>query len=81
MWAGSWLFRSPGLYVLAGKMARWFVPRLPRFLLYNRFNAWGQERELPLMPRNSFRELYQQRNDAPSKSAAARRDGSPSRGK
>ncbi len=50
----------PGLYVAAGKVARWLVPRLPRFVLYNRFNAWGRQRELPPFPPKSFRELYEE---------------------
>ena len=37
------------------------VPWMPRLLVYNRFNAWGRQRELPPMPRYSFRELYRQR--------------------
>ncbi|HUY93365.1 MAG TPA: lactate utilization protein B [Pirellulales bacterium] len=46
------------LYTLAGKLARAIVPRLPRFMIYNRLNAWGQKRELPVFPQQSFRELY-----------------------
>jgi L-lactate dehydrogenase complex protein LldF len=49
---------SRSLYVLAGKLARRIMPLLPRFLLYNRFNAWGRQRELPRVPRRSFREQY-----------------------
>ncbi len=46
------------LYNLAGKLARCLVPLMPRFLLYNRLNDWGKQRELPLFPKHSFRELY-----------------------
>ena len=46
------------VYRLSGKLARFIVPKLPRFLVYNRFNAWGKQRELPPMPAQSFRELY-----------------------
>lgn len=52
----GWLYRS------AGRMARWIMPRLPRFMIYNRMNAWGRQRELPPFPKKSFRELYKQRN-------------------
>jgi L-lactate dehydrogenase complex protein LldF len=57
----SVVLRNGWLYRLSGKLARAIVPRLPRFLVYNRFNAWGQKRELPKFPAKSFRELYQQR--------------------
>jgi L-lactate dehydrogenase complex protein LldF len=50
-----------GLYRLAGWLARHLVPLLPRRLLYTRWNAWGRQRELPAMPRHSFRTLYRRR--------------------
>ena len=55
--ARTWLYR------LTGKVARRVVPLVPRFLLYNRFNAWGKQRELPDFPKKSFRELYRERQD------------------
>ena len=48
----TWLFTT------AGKIGRWMLPKLPRFMVYNRLNAWGKQRELPPMPKQSFRELY-----------------------
>ncbi len=60
MKAASIVLRNGWLYRLAGKLARTIVPRLPRFLVYNRFNAWGRKRELPQFPQQSFRELYRQ---------------------
>jgi L-lactate dehydrogenase complex protein LldF len=59
----SLMFRHPWLYQTTGKLARWIVPRLPRFLVYNRFNTWGRQRELPMFPRESFRELFRRRRD------------------
>lgn len=59
-WGGR-LLGSTGLYSLAGRMARWTIPKLPRFMIYNGLNAWGKQRELPPMPKRSFREIYQQR--------------------
>ena len=56
----SWLFS------MSGKIARWVLPKLPRFMIYNRFNAWGKQRELPPMPNQSFRELYRQRKNEES---------------
>lgn len=63
MRAASWLLGSTRLYELAGKLARWIVPKLPRAVLYNRFNPWGRGRELPDFPKHSFRELYRRRHD------------------
>jgi hypothetical protein len=37
------------------------VPRLPRALVYSRLNAWGRGRELPEMPRDSFRAQWRRR--------------------
>lgn len=59
MRVAGWIFRRPWAYRWLGKMARWIVPKLPRFMVYNRLNAWGKQREIPEMPRQSFRELYQ----------------------
>jgi L-lactate dehydrogenase complex protein LldF len=53
----GFILARPWLYRLAGKLARWIVPRLPRSLTYARYNAWGRQRELPAMPRESFRDL------------------------
>jgi L-lactate dehydrogenase complex protein LldF len=55
----SFVMQRTWLYSLAGRMARWWVPKLPRFLVYNRLNAWGKQREIPQFPPKSFRELYQ----------------------
>ncbi|HEX7623826.1 MAG TPA: lactate utilization protein B [Anaeromyxobacteraceae bacterium] len=55
----SWIYR------LAGWLARRLVPLLPRGLLYGRFNAWGKQRELPPMPKESFRDLYRRHRARP----------------
>ena len=59
----GWMMQAPRLYRFAGTCARWVVPWLPRFLLYNRFNAWGKQRELPDIPKQSFREWIKQNHD------------------
>ncbi len=61
MRVASFVLRHRRLYELTGKLARAIVPRLPRWLLYNRLNPWGKQRELPEFPRKSFRELYHER--------------------
>ncbi len=57
----GFVFRRPWLYNLGGKIARFAVPKLPRFLVYNRLNPWGKQREMPEFPASSFREQFQQR--------------------
>jgi L-lactate dehydrogenase complex protein LldF len=49
------------LYRAAGWLLRRVGSRLPRALLYGRWNVWGRQRELPPMPRRSFRQLYRMR--------------------
>lgn len=64
----SALLKRTWLYSLAGKIGRKVYPWTPRFLIYNRFNPWGRQRELPDVPKKSFRELYrdeQKRNKQP----------------
>ena len=53
---GSVLAR-PWAYRLAGRLVRSIVPRLPRWLVYGPWNPWGRQRELPPMPKESFRDL------------------------
>ncbi|MCL4108978.1 UNVERIFIED_CONTAM: hypothetical protein GTU68_052616 [Idotea baltica] len=60
---GSMLFKRPKLFNFAGWVARKVMPWTPRFLIYNRLNAWGKKRELPEFPRKSFREQYRKRYD------------------
>jgi L-lactate dehydrogenase complex protein LldF len=60
-WAGR-VFQRPWLYATLGRIARTTLRWLPRFLIYNRLNPWGKQRELPEAPRQSFRQLYRQRS-------------------
>ena len=52
------LLGQPRLFRLVGKIGRTLLPVLPRFMLYNKLNAWGTNRELPEAPKLSFREWY-----------------------
>ena len=61
MIVGSLVFQHPWLFRLGGKLARTIVPLLPRFVLYNRFNGWGRQRELPTFPKQSFSEAFAKR--------------------
>jgi len=53
----SWVLARPRAYSFAGNLVRSVVPRLPRALVYGPWNPWGRQRELPPMPRESFREM------------------------
>ena len=66
---GSMVLRRTWLYRWSGALARLIVPRLPRFLIYNRLNVWGRNRELPPFPPKSFRQLYQIEQKAKAKDA------------
>lgn len=57
----SAVFRRPWLYRILGRMGRWFLRFAPRFMIYHRLNPWGRQRELPLAPKRSFRELLRKR--------------------
>ncbi len=58
---GGRVLGSPRLYRLAGSVGRFFLRLLPRFVIYNRWNDWGRQRDLPPAPRHSFRQLWKQR--------------------
>jgi len=59
----SFVFRRPRLYAFLGGLARHTLPWVPRPLVYNRLNAWGRQRELPAMPKKSFRQLYRDEHE------------------
>jgi L-lactate dehydrogenase complex protein LldF len=52
------ILSRPWLYRLVGRVARSCLRVLPRWLVYQRANIWGRQRELPPAPQASFRELY-----------------------
>lgn len=58
------ILNSPRWYGWSGRCARLCLRWLPRALVYNRWNVWGRQRELPVPPRRSFRELWEQRQRA-----------------
>jgi L-lactate dehydrogenase complex protein LldF len=49
---------NPRLYRTAGRTMRRALRMLPTRLLYSRYNVWGRARELPTLPRQSFRDWY-----------------------
>ncbi len=58
----TYLMQRPKLMDFVGFLTRKTVPLLPRFILYSKYNVWGKGRELPKMPKESFKELYKKRN-------------------
>lgn len=54
----GWTLAKPGRYRLAGSLARWALRILPRWMVYNQLNTWGKGRELPEVPKQSFKEWY-----------------------
>jgi len=71
----AFVLARPVLYRLAGRLMRWIVPRLPRAVLYGCWNPWGIHRELPPMPRESFRELLKREPLATAASVREFADG------
>jgi L-lactate dehydrogenase complex protein LldF len=59
----AWIFRHPAIYRFAGWIGRAALRYLPKWLVYNRLNTWGRQRDLPVPPAKSFRELYQIENE------------------
>ena len=57
----AFVMKRPKLFNFAGAVARKLMPLVPRFLIYNRLNPWGKKRELPLFPKQSFREMYRKK--------------------
>lgn len=53
------ILSNPAAYTLMGRLARTALKLLPRFVVYHPWNVWGQERELPEVPSESFREWHQ----------------------
>jgi len=52
------ILASPKLYRAAVEAAAAGLDRLPRFMVYNPFNAWGRQREVPASPPSTFRQWY-----------------------
>jgi L-lactate dehydrogenase complex protein LldF len=55
---GSWVLQHPLIYQWGGKLGRTIGRLLPNFIINNRWNPWGRQRDLPPIPKKSFRELY-----------------------
>jgi L-lactate dehydrogenase complex protein LldF len=58
MHAAGKVLANPKLYRIAIEGAEMAVKDLPRALIYNPFNAWGKQREVPDAPEYTFRQWY-----------------------
>ncbi|WP_075350438.1 lactate utilization protein B [Algoriphagus marinus] len=59
MMLGNGIFKSPLAYNYSGKMMRLALKNLPKSMIYNPLNVWGKQRDLPTVPKESFKEWYQ----------------------
>lgn len=50
-------FSSPSKYDRYGKLMRWMLKTFP-FMINNRLNPWFRQREMPAVPKESFKEWY-----------------------
>jgi L-lactate dehydrogenase complex protein LldF len=51
---------SPRKFSISATLARKFLKWFPKLAVNGRLNPWGRQRELPDIPKQSFREWYQQ---------------------
>lgn len=58
----SVVLAKPSLYSFAGKSARFVLKYAPKFMIYNKLNAWGKARNLPEVKNENFDEWYKKRN-------------------
>ncbi|MDT0688940.1 lactate utilization protein B [Salegentibacter sp. F188] len=52
------IFENPSVYNSLGKIARGSLRNLPGFMIYNNFNTWGKQRDLPDAPKEGFKQWY-----------------------
>lgn len=62
MQMAAWVFSRPKLYRWLGKRARWSLRLFPSSLVYGPWNTWGKKRDLPDVPKQSFRDWMEKNN-------------------
>ncbi len=60
----AFVMRYPILFDTLGKVSRFITPKLPKSILYNSKNNWTKYRNMPPIPKNSFKELYKRDKNA-----------------
>lgn len=61
MKAAGKVLSSPKMYKVASSAMRMAL-KMPRFFIYNPLNDWGKDRELPPLPKKSFKQMMKERN-------------------
>jgi L-lactate dehydrogenase complex protein LldF len=56
------VLKTPWLYQIAGKTARFALKFAPKFLIYSRLNTWGKARDFPEIKKDNFDEWYKKRS-------------------
>lgn len=54
----TFVFLYPVLTKLVFKTAKFFMPLIPRKILYSKYNVWGRGREMPTLAKKSFSDIY-----------------------
>jgi len=57
----AYIMSRPKLYRAMMSIYRVVVPKLPKSILYNRYNIWGKTRENPTIAKESFEMIYKRR--------------------
>lgn len=58
MMLGNGIFKSPLAYKISGTLMRAALKTLPESMIYNPLNAYGKSRDLPELPKESFKDWY-----------------------
>jgi len=58
----AWGMKSEKLFAFGGYVARTIMRLTPSFILNSGLHPWGKQRDLPEIPKESFRKMYQKRN-------------------
>jgi L-lactate dehydrogenase complex protein LldF len=66
---------SPRLYRAALEATKAGLEYLPRFMIYNPFNAWGRQRDVPHAAQQTFREWYLENRPNKAGQPPAREEG------
>lgn len=58
MLIASKVFNDAGVFDNLGRLVRFILKYLPGWMVYNKWNIWGRQRDLPDTSENSFRHWY-----------------------
>ncbi len=55
------MMNYPKIVDFMGIIIRKTIPLLPDFIVYNKSNIWGKYRQMPKMPKKSFKQIYKEK--------------------